>query len=84
MGVQATESFEDIYRQLEETVRRLDEGGLTLDESIALYEEGMTLARRCQTLLEHAELRVSQLRDLLAVAQGPDDAEDDTFDENGE
>jgi exodeoxyribonuclease VII small subunit len=68
--MQETESFEAVYTRLEETVRRLEEGGLTLDESIALYEEGMDLARRCQALLDHAELRVTNLQDLFAAA-GP-------------
>ena len=55
-------SFEEAFRRLEETVRRLEEGGLPLDESIALYEEGMELARRCQKLLEEAELKVRKLQ----------------------
>jgi exodeoxyribonuclease VII small subunit len=77
-----SESFEAVYRQLEEVVRRLDDGGLTLDASIALYEEGMTLAQRCRSLLDHAELRVTQLQDLLDRAEheagdGLDDDEND-------
>ena len=70
-----TESFEAVYKRLEETVRRLEEGGLTLGESIALYEEGMDLARRCQALLDQAELRVTNLQDLFAAA-GSDVDED--------
>ena len=61
-----TESFETVYKRLEETVRRLEEGGLTLDESIALYEEGMQLAKSCQGLLDQAELKVTSLQDLFA------------------
>lgn len=71
-----TDSFEAVYKRLEETVRRLEEGGLTLDESIALYEAGMDLARRCQGLLDQAELRVTNLQDLFAAA-GSDVDEDD-------
>ena len=67
------ESFEAVYKRLEETVRRLEEGGLTLDESIALYEEGMDLARRCQTLLDQAELRITTLNDLFAGAHPASD-----------
>ncbi len=62
-----SESFESVYKRLEETVRRLEEGGLTLDESIALYEEGMQLAKSCQSLLEQAELKVTSLQDLFAA-----------------
>jgi exodeoxyribonuclease VII small subunit len=79
--VQQTESFEEIYKQLEEVVRRLDEGGLTLDESIALYEEGMNLARRCQTLLDQAELRVTQLQDVFAESLALDSDEDEADDQ---
>ena len=70
------ESFESVYKSLEETVRRLEEGGLTLDESIALYEEGMRLARSCQCLLEQAELKVTTLQELFAGATAIGDADD--------
>ena len=74
--MQQPESFEAVYKRLEETVRRLEEGGLTLDESIALYEEGMTLAKSCQSLLDQAELRITNLQDLFAGALAdPDDEE---------
>ena len=59
------ETFEALYGRLEEVVRRLQEGGLTLAESVALYEEGMELARRCQELLDAAELRITQLQESL-------------------
>lgn len=54
-------SFEEAFKELEETVRRLEEGDLTLDESIALFERGQALARHCGEKLDKAELRVSQL-----------------------
>jgi exodeoxyribonuclease VII small subunit len=79
--VQQPESFESVYKQLEEVVRRLDEGGLTLDESIALYEQGMTLAKNCQTLLDQAELRVTHLQDLFAASLSGDVDADDEEDE---
>ena len=66
--MQQAESFESVYRQLEEVVRRLDDGGLTLDESIALYEQGMTLAKTCQSLLDQAELRITRLQDDFAAS----------------
>jgi exodeoxyribonuclease VII small subunit len=58
-------SFEDLYRQLEETVTRLEQGGLSLDDSLAAYEEAVKLARSCQQLLGHAELRIKKLRQSL-------------------
>ncbi|MDP3766458.1 MAG: exodeoxyribonuclease VII small subunit, partial [Dehalococcoidia bacterium] len=44
-------------------------GGLSLEESIRLYEEGMELAKRCQGILDKAELRITTLRE--SFAQGP-------------
>lgn len=55
--------FEELYSRLEETVEKLERGGLSLEESIALYEEGMGLAKRCQALLDAAELRITKLRE---------------------
>ena len=71
----SAETFEDVYRELEETVRLLDAGGQTLDESIALYEKGMRLARRCQELLDAAELRIVTLQQMFS-ANGAAEHED--------
>ena len=57
------EGFEALYKRLEESVSKLEKGGLTLEESLALYEEGMQLARRCQELLQNAELRITRLQE---------------------
>ena len=66
------EGFEALHRRLEETVARLEEGGLTLEESLALYEEGMALARRCQALLDAAELKITRLREAVVEAGAPE------------
>ena len=55
--------FEALYGRLEEAVTELEQGGLTLEESLTLYEEGMNLARRCQELLQQAELRITRLQE---------------------
>ena len=67
-----TTSFEGLYRRLEEAVEKLEKGGLPLEESIALYEEGMQLAKRCQEILDKAELRITKLRDSFTKAGLPD------------
>jgi exodeoxyribonuclease VII small subunit len=69
------QSFEDLYRQLEETVTRLEHGGLNLDDSLSAYEEAVGLAQRCQQLLDRAELRITKLRESVAGANGEDGAE---------
>ena len=57
-------SFEEAFKELEDTVHRLEGGGLTLDESITLFERGMRLAQHCGQKLDDAELKVSQLAPL--------------------
>jgi exodeoxyribonuclease VII small subunit len=63
-------SFEELYHRLEEVVARLEAGGLGLEEALGLYEEGMRLARRCQEMLNAAELRITRLRDELGLYTG--------------
>ena len=55
------QSFEDLYRELEETVRKLESGDLPLAEALALFERGAYLAERCNALLDGAEMHVRQL-----------------------
>jgi exodeoxyribonuclease VII small subunit len=69
------ESFEDLFRRLEETVAKLEEGGLTLNQSLTLYEEGMTLAQRCQEMLDAAELKVRQLKETFSAYATPEPEE---------
>jgi exodeoxyribonuclease VII small subunit len=68
-----TVSFEELYRRLEETVEKLERGGLPLEQSIALYEDGMQLAKRCQEILDKAELRVTKLRDSFVRPGSPEE-----------
>ncbi|MFQ6016317.1 MAG: exodeoxyribonuclease VII small subunit [Anaerolineae bacterium] len=54
-------SFEEAFRELEETVHKLEAGDLTLEESITLFERGMQLANYCSEKLDKAELKINQL-----------------------
>jgi len=54
-------AFEDAFAALEECVGVLEQGGLTLETALARFEEGMRLATQCGTILDQAELRVTQL-----------------------
>jgi exodeoxyribonuclease VII small subunit len=58
---QAELPFETAFSQLEAVVQQLEEGDLPLEEAMELYERGMALAGRCQSLLDQAELRVTQV-----------------------
>ena len=64
------EGFEPQYKRLEEIVARLEQGDLTLEESLSLYEEGMNLARKCQEILQSAELRITKLQESFAESLG--------------
>jgi exodeoxyribonuclease VII small subunit len=56
-----TLTFEQAYRELEETVQKLEAGNLPLEEALALYQRGMTLAQACTRQLDNAELRIKTL-----------------------
>jgi exodeoxyribonuclease VII small subunit len=64
----AKQSFEDLYRQLEETVSKLEQGGLSLDDSLEAYEAAVALANECQRLLDEADLRITKLRESIQLA----------------
>jgi exodeoxyribonuclease VII small subunit len=66
----ASEGFEALYQRLDETVQKLENGGLTLKESVTMYEEGMKLAKRCQELLQEAELKVTRLQESFEESIG--------------
>ena len=54
-------SFETAYEELESIITKLESGDLPLDDSVTLFERGRLLSEHCQSLLDKAELRVSQL-----------------------
>ena len=66
-------SFEEAFRRLDEMAASLEEGGLNLTEDTARYEEGMSLVRRCNQLLDEAELKITSLKDAYAAPQGDHD-----------
>jgi exodeoxyribonuclease VII small subunit len=56
-----SDSFEQLFTELEATVAKLEAGDLSLDESLALFQRGMELAKKCTGMLDKAELRVKEL-----------------------
>ena len=54
-------TFEAAYAELENIVLQLEGGELPLEEAVKLYDAGRSLAQHCQTLLDSAELRVTQV-----------------------
>jgi exodeoxyribonuclease VII small subunit len=78
------ETFEELFRRLEEAVAKLEEGGLPLEQSLALYEEGMLLAKRCQEMLDGAEVRIRQLRETLSAPAETEEAEEIPWEEDAD
>jgi exodeoxyribonuclease VII small subunit len=59
-------TFEQAFKELEETVAQLEDGDLPLEASLALFERGQQLSAHCSRLLEQAELKVTQLSERAA------------------
>ena len=53
--------FEKALAELEQIVTQIERGEVPLDESIALYERGEALKKRCETLLNEAQLRIDKI-----------------------
>ncbi len=54
-------TYEDAMARLEVIASKLDGGSLSLDESIKLFEESTKLAAFCNSCLEKAKLKVTEL-----------------------
>ena len=53
--------FEEALKKLESVVEAMESGDLPLESLLAKFEEGTRLVKTCQTKLEEAELKISQL-----------------------
>ncbi len=58
-------AYEELLEKLTASVARLESGGLTLDEALATYEEGTAIAAQCHALLETAEQKIRELRQVV-------------------
>jgi len=54
-------TYENAYNRLEEIVEKLENGSVPLEESMKLFEEGTKLANFCNTKLNDAEQKFTQL-----------------------
>lgn len=54
-------SFEVAMAELEGLVGQLEQGELTLEEMLRRFEQGVGLVRTCQSALQAAEQKVTQL-----------------------
>ena len=68
-------TFEENMQRLEQIVRSMEKGDVPLEESLKLFQEGTELVRKCQELLDSAQLQVKM------ITSGPSDAPvEETFD----
>ena len=58
---EASLSFEEAMKRLEEIAGLLEGDASTLDESLKLYEEGIALIRACDRILNDAEQKIKVL-----------------------
>lgn len=54
-------SYEELVRQLEASVARLETGELSLEDAVLEYEFGMKVIEQCNSMLDRAELRITEL-----------------------
>ncbi len=64
-------SFEEAFGRLNEMAQSLEDGGLSLNEATVKFAEGMDLVRRCNQLLDEAELKINTLKD--GIVGAPDE-----------
>ncbi len=54
-------TYEAAFAELEATVAALESEQRSLDDAMSLYERGQALVKRCEELLDKAELKVKEL-----------------------
>ena len=54
-------SYEEAFSELEQIVQAMEANQFPLEQAIFLFERGQALARRCETLLDNAELKIQQI-----------------------
>lgn len=54
-------TFEENMQRIEQIVHTIEQGDIPLNESLKLFQEGTDLVRKCQELLDNAELQVKEI-----------------------
>ncbi len=61
-GKKNNNSFEIDILRLEEISSLLEKDDIGLEEAIVLFEEGVLISRNCLTVLNNAELKITELK----------------------
>jgi exodeoxyribonuclease VII small subunit len=67
-----TPNFEIAFAQLQQVIEKLENSELPLDEAMKLYEEGKRLSAMCASILESAQLRLTQLSETSPTKEATD------------
>ena len=54
-------TFEQSMQRLEQIVRAMERGDVALDEGLKLFQEGTELVRRCEKMLNDAEMEIKKV-----------------------
>lgn len=54
-------TFEEAYAELQKTVSQLESGNAPLDKSLEMFERGVALVKLCNSKLEAAEQKITEL-----------------------
>ena len=74
-------TFEEAFNLLGDVAGSLEDGGLTLAEATSRYEQGMNLVRRCNKLLDEAELKITELKNAHVPENLETETETEFFDD---
>ena len=53
--------FEDAMQELEKIANELEKGDLSLEESVTKFEEGIKLSKKCSSIIDEAEKKITIL-----------------------
>lgn len=69
-------TYEQAIAQVEGIIERIEAGDVGLEESLTQYEQGMALLKRCRTILDRVDQRITELTGSDLPAKATDDEED--------
>jgi len=75
-------SFEQAIEQLEQLIEKIESGEVGLEESLKHYEQGTELIKRCRSILDSAEQRISELTESESGQLQVEQTSDDTSSSN--
>lgn len=69
MPTNDTTNFEIDFAQLQRVIEKLENSELPLEEAMQLYEEGKRLSTTCASILESAQLRLTQFSEASFIRE---------------